>query len=77
MHQHNIDLLNTANLNQSSVHKLPAETSFDAPGGQDDIMSSGVSQFGFHTPTCCGFIPQDNKWEENWEVWCNYREYVI
>lgn len=25
-----------------------------------------VSKFGFHTTTCCGAIPLDNAWSENW-----------
>lgn len=27
---------------------------------------SYVSMFGFHVPTCCGRIPQDNTWCEDW-----------
>ncbi|XP_045155836.1 fructosamine-3-kinase isoform X2 [Echinops telfairi] len=25
-----------------------------------------ATKFGFHTVTCCGFIPQVNEWEEDW-----------
>lgn len=25
-----------------------------------------VSKFGFHTVTCCGFIPQVNEWHDDW-----------
>lgn len=25
-----------------------------------------VPQFGFHTTTCCGYIPQENEWNEDW-----------
>ena len=25
-----------------------------------------VDKFGFSEPTCCGFIPQDNTWKDNW-----------
>ncbi|XP_008050316.1 fructosamine-3-kinase isoform X1 [Carlito syrichta] len=25
-----------------------------------------VSKFGFHTVTCCGFIPQVNEWQDDW-----------
>ncbi|XP_075415637.1 fructosamine-3-kinase [Tenrec ecaudatus] len=28
--------------------------------------SQYVTKFGFHTVTCCGFIPQVNEWEEDW-----------
>lgn len=27
-----------------------------------------VDQFGFHTVTCCGRIPQDNEWNKDWVV---------
>lgn len=27
-----------------------------------------VNQFGFHVETCCGFIPQNNTWTNNWIV---------
>uniref|UniRef100_F1S006 protein-ribulosamine 3-kinase n=1 Tax=Sus scrofa TaxID=9823 RepID=F1S006_PIG len=25
-----------------------------------------VTKFGFHTVTCCGFIPQVNEWQDDW-----------
>jgi len=28
--------------------------------------NSTVTKFGFHTPTCCGSIPQSNGWCEDW-----------
>lgn len=27
-----------------------------------------VNQFGFHVETCCGFIPQNNTWTDDWIV---------
>lgn len=27
-----------------------------------------VNKFGFHVETCCGFIPQNNTWTEDWIV---------
>lgn len=27
-----------------------------------------VNQFGFQTTTCCGYIPQENSWKDNWVV---------
>ncbi|VFV26973.1 fructosamine-3-kinase-like isoform [Lynx pardinus] len=27
-----------------------------------------VSKFGFHTVTCCGFIPQVNEWQDDWST---------
>ncbi|XP_016070918.1 PREDICTED: fructosamine-3-kinase [Miniopterus natalensis] len=28
--------------------------------------SQHVTKFGFHTVTCCGFIPQVNEWQDDW-----------
>lgn len=28
-----------------------------------------VKQFGFHIETCCGFIPQNNTWTNDWLVY--------
>lgn len=27
-----------------------------------------VSRFGFHTTTCCGYLPQDNSWCDDWQT---------
>ena len=27
-----------------------------------------IEQFGFHTTTCCGYVPLDNTWSDNWVV---------
>ena len=27
-----------------------------------------IPQFGFHATTCCGYIPQENEWNEDWVV---------
>ena len=27
-----------------------------------------VDKFGFHTPTCCGYLAQDNTWTDDWVV---------
>lgn len=29
---------------------------------------SKINQFGFHVETCCGFLPQNNTWTDNWLV---------
>ena len=34
-----------------------------------------VERFGFHTTTCCGYLPQDNAWEHDWLV-CNVFMYL-
>jgi len=31
-----------------------------------DDTSKFVKKFGFHTETCCGFLPQGNNWTEQW-----------
>lgn len=54
MHLHNESLKNQGN----SVHK-----------SKDDSESPDyVSQFGFHCTTCCGYIPQNNEWKDDWVV---------
>ena len=49
---------------------------------QDDANSTGikktkdeatdtpvyVQEFGFHVPTCCGYLPQSNNWCSDWQV---------
>jgi hypothetical protein len=37
---------------------------------QDEVTY--VAQFGFHLPTSCGFIAQDNTWEDDWPVRVTY-----
>jgi fructosamine-3-kinase len=34
----------------------------------DKVPAEYVAQFGFHTTTCCGFIPQENEWNDDWVV---------
>ena len=54
MHKHNEELLSKSEKSNSSVH--------------GDQGGEGVTRFGFHVPTCCGYIPQDNTWNEDWVV---------
>lgn len=35
-----------------------------AEGGEPQY----VTKFGFHTVTCCGFIPQVNEWQDDWST---------
>lgn len=28
-----------------------------------------INKFGFHIETCCGFIPQNNTWTDDWIVY--------
>ncbi|CAL8303667.1 unnamed protein product [Merluccius merluccius] len=25
-----------------------------------------VEKYGFHVPTCCGYLPQENEWQDDW-----------
>lgn len=34
----------------------------------DKPQTEYVSKFGFHTTTCCGYLPQENEWHEDWVV---------
>jgi hypothetical protein len=35
---------------------------------QSDPDDSCVERFGFHVRTCCGYLPMDNTWRDNWVV---------
>ncbi|XP_067940873.1 ketosamine-3-kinase-like [Watersipora subatra] len=44
----------------------------------DAGSASAVSKFGFHVPTCCGYISQANKWSDNWlEFFCEKIEFQL
>lgn len=55
LHTHNKRQLEKCNKEQQTVGK---------GAGQSEV--SPVEKFGFHVPTCCGYIPQVNEWEEDW-----------
>ncbi len=57
MHLFNAKLGQKLKPKESSVHK-----------GEEDSGAQYVSKFGFHTTTCCGYLPQDNTWENDWVV---------
>ncbi|XP_068118444.1 ketosamine-3-kinase-like [Hyperolius riggenbachi] len=45
--------------------KLTAESGIVGKGaGQSDLQY--VDKFGFHVVTCCGYLPLENDWQENW-----------
>ncbi|XP_076354247.1 ketosamine-3-kinase-like isoform X2 [Tachypleus tridentatus] len=54
MHLHNAEIGNRIKAQASSIHK------------SSELEDQFVSQFGFHTITCCGYIPQDNTWHDDW-----------
>ncbi|XP_007524507.1 fructosamine-3-kinase [Erinaceus europaeus] len=35
-------------------------------GHRTEAQPQHVTKFGFHTATCCGFIPQVNEWKDDW-----------
>ena len=37
-------------------------------GNQCSEGQEPVRHFGFDITTCCGVIPKDNTWQDNWEV---------
>ncbi|XP_018409133.1 PREDICTED: ketosamine-3-kinase-like [Nanorana parkeri] len=53
MHLHNQILLKTAQKRRGTIGKCSADL-------------QPVELFGFHTTTCCGYIPQVNDWQEDW-----------
>lgn len=34
--------------------------------GGAEKAAEPITQFGFHVPTCCGYLPQKNDWSDNW-----------
>ncbi|NXM78414.1 KT3K kinase, partial [Serilophus lunatus] len=51
--------------NQRLGEKLKREESTVGKGqGQTEVQF--VDRFGFHTVTCCGYLPQVNDWQKDW-----------
>ncbi|XP_056143398.1 ketosamine-3-kinase isoform X2 [Lampris incognitus] len=55
MHLHNKQQLDKQNKEQQTVGK---------GAGQSDLPAT--EKFGFHVPTCCGYLPQENEWQDDW-----------
>ncbi|XP_073463118.1 ketosamine-3-kinase-like [Aquarana catesbeiana] len=53
LHLHNQRLLKTAQKQGGTI-------------GECSRDLQPVERFGFHTTTCCGYIPQVNEWQEDW-----------
>ncbi|OXB58351.1 hypothetical protein ASZ78_007831 [Callipepla squamata] len=51
--------------NQRLGEKLKKEES-TVGKGQGQMEVQFVDQFGFHTVTCCGYLPQVNDWQTDW-----------
>ncbi|XP_015280367.1 PREDICTED: ketosamine-3-kinase [Gekko japonicus] len=50
--------------NQKLEEKLKKNASTIGKAEQTD--GQFVERFGFHTVTCCGYLPQVNDWQEDW-----------
>ncbi|XP_077869709.1 ketosamine-3-kinase-like [Saccoglossus kowalevskii] len=57
------ELLAKMHLYNEEMGKKNAEDASIVGSGDDGAY---VSQFGFHTTTCCGYIPQVNDWQDDW-----------
>ncbi|KAI1239667.1 hypothetical protein IHE44_0011091 [Lamprotornis superbus] len=55
LHLHNQQLREKMKREESTVGK-----------GQGQMEVQFVDQFGFHTVTCCGYLPQVNNWQSDW-----------
>ncbi|XP_041673004.1 ketosamine-3-kinase [Cheilinus undulatus] len=55
LHLHNKKLLEKTSEEQQTVGK---------GAGQSEVVA--VEKFGFSVTTCCGYLPQENDWEEDW-----------
>jgi len=63
MHLHNVALGKKQKEQQSYVGGQGAENE-----DEDENKPVYMSQFGFHTTTCCGYLPQDNTFCDDWPV---------
>ncbi|KAK5913972.1 hypothetical protein CgunFtcFv8_008447 [Champsocephalus gunnari] len=55
LHVHNKRQLDTLNKEQQTVGK-----------GAGQMEVAVVDTFGFSLPTCCGYLPQENEWQDDW-----------
>ncbi|CAG9536267.1 unnamed protein product [Cercopithifilaria johnstoni] len=57
---------NLAQLHMHNAYLLKEkERASNFVGGQEKAEES-ITQFGFHIPTCCGYLPQMNEWCNDW-----------
>nr|XP_057904285.1 ketosamine-3-kinase [Doryrhamphus excisus] len=55
LHLHNKKQLETVHKEQQTVGK-----------GAGQSEGAYVEKFGFSTTTCCGYLPQENEWQDDW-----------
>ena len=48
------------------MHNLKQKDAAEKNEGFVGKRTDYVDQFGFEDTTCCGFLPQDNGWKDNW-----------
>ncbi|KFD47509.1 hypothetical protein M513_11603 [Trichuris suis] len=53
-------------LHNSQLLKAQSERESWVTDRHDDFTIEPVTKFGFHETTCCGFIPMDNRWSDDW-----------
>jgi fructosamine-3-kinase len=63
MHLHNVALGKKQKEQESYVGGQETESE-----NEDEDKPVYMSQFGFHTTTCCGYLPQDNTFCDDWPV---------
>lgn len=59
LHLHNIDLCSQAKKTEGRIG--------------EEGRHGYVDKYGFHLPTCCGFIPMDNTWQDDWPTFYTRR----
>ncbi|VDM54639.1 unnamed protein product [Angiostrongylus costaricensis] len=52
--------------NEESLGESKRAESYVGSPNTSGSSKAGVKQFGFHTETCCGFLPQKNEWCDDW-----------
>ena len=48
----------------------------DRIGMQQMDQWKAIRNFGFHVTTCCGYIPLDNRWCNDWVVRSKLRAHL-
>nr|XP_033818076.1 ketosamine-3-kinase-like isoform X1 [Geotrypetes seraphini] len=58
--------------NQKLGERLKSNMSTVGKGCAQDALQP-VEKFGFHTTTCCGYIPQRNDWQSDWATFFTHQ----
>ncbi|GAV03164.1 hypothetical protein RvY_13632-2 [Ramazzottius varieornatus] len=62
-----------AGTNLARLHLHNRELKEKAESSGDGNSLRYVAEFGFSTTTCCGYIPQDNTWTDDWVTFFTQR----